>query len=222
VAAVGVLSVIIEVLAFRPLYKHGTILVIVSSIGLTFVLETLLQLGWGAQSLRLAPAISGVFLIGSLVVNWQQVLVLVGLVICVAILELLLRSRFGRAMRASAESPAVASLLGIRPRTMTTLSFALAGILTGIAGVLVAPLTYLQPTGGASLGLLGIVAAIVGGLGSITGAVLGGILIGMVNVVGSFFIGGGLVEGMTFLILVTTLLIKPRGLLGEEGAVSRA
>jgi branched-chain amino acid transport system permease protein len=222
IVAVAVISVLIEVLAFRPLYKYGTVFVIVSSIGLGFVIETALQMGWGAQTVRLPAAVTGGFSLGAVVITWQQLLVVGGLFISVVVLEILLHSRLGRAMRASAENAPVASLMGIRATPMTTLSFALAGVLTGIAGILVGPLTYLQPTGGTSLGLLGVVAAIVGGLGSIPGAVLGGFLIGLVNVVGAYLLGGGLVETATFGILVATLLIAPRGLLGEEGTVSRA
>ncbi|MGE0733997.1 MAG: branched-chain amino acid ABC transporter permease [Alphaproteobacteria bacterium] len=222
VVAVIAISVLIEMVAFRPLYRFGTVLVIVSSIALTFVLETIVQLIWGAQSLRLPPLVGGNFSIGAVVVSWQQVAIICSLVVMVVVLQLLLRTRIGRAMRATAENPDVASLVGIRSRFMISFSFGFAGLLTGIAGILVAPLTYLEPSGGGSLGLLGIVAAIVGGLGNIFGAVAGGMIIGFVHVTGAYLAGGSFVEILTFAVLVLVLLVRPQGIFGEEGTKVRA
>ena len=198
ILAVVALSVLVEVLAFRPLYRLGPIPVIVSSIALTFVLETLMQLGWGAQSIRLPSAVSGTFIVADIVITWQQLLVILALVVSIIVLHFLMISRLGRAMRATAESRDVASLVGIKARPMITLSFALAGILTGIAGVLVAPLTYLEPGSGGHIGLLGVVAAIVGRLGNLNGALIGGFAIGIANIASAYILGGGLVETMTF------------------------
>ena len=221
ITAVAVLSMIIEVAAFRPLYRSGAVLVIVSSIALSFVLETLIQLGWGSQSVRLAPISSATFPVGGVIISAQQIFVLLGLGVCVGGLLVLLRSRIGRAMRATAERSDVALLMGIRSSTMITASYGLAGVLTGVAGVLIAPLTYLEPNSGASLGLVGVVAAIVGGLGNVTGAVIGGIIIGIINLLGAYVLGGGAVELLTFSVLAIVLLIKPEGLLGEEGTAVR-
>lgn len=222
VVGVVALSVIVEVLGFRPLYRFGAVYVIVSSIALTFVLETLMRISWGAQALRLPPIKHGTIAIDGVIANWQQIIIVVALGVSVGLLQILLRSRIGRAMRASAENVEVAGLVGIRARHMTTFSFALAGVLTGIAGILIAPLTYLDPNGGASLGLLGVVAAIVGGLGNIYGAVAGGLIIGLVNVTGAYVVGGNFVEVITFLVLVLVLVWRPQGIFGEEGLVSRA
>lgn len=222
IVAVVLLSVVVEVAAFRPLYRFGAIYVIVSSIALTFVLETLLLLGWGAQSLRLPPISAANIEIEGVVVSAQQLYIVFGLALAVGLLQVLLKSRVGRAMRATAENKEVAGLVGIRARGMTTFSFALAGVLTAIAGILIAPLTYLDPNGGASLGLLGVVAAIVGGLGNVYGAVAGGFIIGLLNVVGAYVIGGNLVEILTFVVLVLVLVLRPEGIFGEEGLASRA
>lgn len=222
ILVVVVLSLLVERLAFRPLYRFGPLLVIVSSIALTFVMETALQLVWGARAVRLPALVRGAFWVGDVVISWQQLSVVVGLALAVLCLELLFRSRAGRAMRAAAENAEFASLLGIEARRMIALTFILSAVLTALAGVLVGPLTYLEPGMGGSLGLLGLVAAIVGGLGNIYGAVAGGFVIGLVNVLVAYAIGGNFVEAMTFVVLVLVLLLRPQGIFGEEGTAVRA
>ena len=222
ILVVVVLSLLVERLAFRPLYRFGPLLVIVSSIALTFVMETVLQLVWGARAVRLPALVRGAFWVGDVVISWQQLSVVVGLALAVLCLELLFRSRAGRAMRAAAENAEFASLLGIEARRMIALTFILSAVLTALAGVLVGPLTYLEPGMGGSLGLLGLVAAIVGGLGNIYGAVAGGFVIGLVNVLVAYAIGGNFVEAMTFVVLVLVLLLRPQGIFGEEGTAVRA
>lgn len=222
VVAIGALSAVLEIVAFRSLYKHGVVYVIVSSIALGFVLETIMLLGWGAQATRMPPIISGGFHIGPVFVLYQHIIILFSLLLCSFILQVMFRGRVGRAMRAAAERPYVAGLLGIRARRMTTYSFGIAGMLSALAGILVSPSTYLQPYGGASLGLISVVAAIAGGLGNIAGAVVGGLAIGIVYNFLALAFGGALAESATFIALIVALLIRPEGLFGEEGTRSRS
>lgn len=222
IVVVIILSLVVERLAFRPLYKAGPLYLIVSSIALTFVMHTAIQLIWGARALKLPPLVRGAFWIGDVVISWQQLIVIVGLGLSVLVLQFLFRGRIGRAMRAAAENPQVAGLLGIQSRHMIAVTFVLSSVLTALAGVLVAPLTYLEPGMGGSLGLIGIVAAIVGGLGNVYGAVAGGFVIGLVNGLSAYAIGGNFVEIVTFSVLVLVLLLRPQGIFGEEGMVSRA
>jgi len=222
IVVVIALSLLVERFAFRPLYKAGPLYVIVSSIALTFVMHTAILLIWGARALKLPPMVGGAFWIGGVVISWQQLIVIVGLALSVLVLQFLFRGRIGRAMRAAAENPQVAGLLGIQPRHMVAITFVLSSVLTALAGVLVAPLTYLEPGMGGSLGLIGIVAAIVGGLGNVFGAVAGGFAIGLINALSAYAVGGNFVEIITFSVLLVVLLLRPQGLFGEEGMVSRA
>lgn len=222
ILVVMLLSLLVEGLAFRPLYRFGPVFVIVSSIALTFVLQTAIQLIWGARALKLPALVPGAFWIGDVVISWQQAIVLTGLACAVLVLQVLFRGRTGRAMRAAAENAEVAGLLGIEARRMITLTFVISAVLAALAGVLVGPLTYLEPGMGGSLGLVGIVAAIVGGLGNIYGAVAGGFVIGLVNVLSAYGIGGNFTESITFLVLVLVLLLRPQGIFGEEGTAVRA
>jgi branched-chain amino acid transport system permease protein len=223
VVAVAALSGLIEVIAFKPLYRYesGPVLVIVSSVGLVFVLETLMQLGWGSQAIDVASSATGSLNLGSAVVDAQRVVIVGCLVVLVAALQILLHGRRGIAMRAAAENPVNARLMGISPSAMATASYVIGGALSAVAGILVGPLVLLTPTGGQSIGLVGLVAAIVGGLGSIPGAVLGGLLMGLISLFGSWFLGGASVEPLIFGALIVLFVVRPKGLLGEEGTATR-
>ncbi|MCW3101202.1 MAG: branched-chain amino acid transporter permease [Chthonomonadaceae bacterium] len=225
VAVVGVMALIaaIEVVGFKPMYSHrsGPILVIVSSIGLVLVLQTTMQLLWGPQALSVPAAVSGTALSGAVVITKQQVLVIATAAVLIVLLELLLRTRFGTGMRAAAENRDIASLLGVDGQRMATVAYALGGGLAAVGGILITPTTLLTPTGGATIGLLGLVGAIVGGLGNLRGGVVGGLAIGVIASFASYIVGGAYSEVVVFGVLVVFLVAKPAGLLGEEGMVSR-
>jgi branched-chain amino acid transport system permease protein len=214
---IAVVSVMIDRIAFRPLYKHDTVFVVASSIALVFVLETFMRLVWGSQTISAPELIPGSLSVGGLNVTGQQLLIAGVMVAFLIALQALFRSRIGVAMRASAENRDVAQLLGINPQRMVAVSFALAGVASAAAGILLAPLTQLRPGAGALIGLTAIIAAIVGGFGSIPGAVLGGILVGLVEVWATYVVGGAYAQTMTIAILILVLLVRPSGLLGEEG-----
>ena len=221
VAAIALLSVVVEIFAFRPLYRHGPVFVVASSIALVFVLEDLIQLLWGTATIN-APAIgSGSHTVGGVVITDQQILILGVAITFLAMLQVFLKTRTGIAMRSSAENREVAALLGISPRVMITISFALAGVAASIGGILVAPLTLLRPGAGGIIGLTAVIAAIVGGLGTLPGALLGGMVIGLVQVFSSYLVGGQYSSVITFSILILLLLVRPSGLFGEEGLATR-
>ena len=224
IVAVALLAGGVEFVAFRPLYRYenGPIFVIVSSIGLVFVLQTVMTLIWQAQPINVPAAVSGTFSVASVVIEKQRLLILGCVVVLLLALERFLHTRIGVGMRAAAEDPEHAALLGVVHRRMATLSYVIGGGLSALAGVLAGPLLLLTPTGGASIGLIGLIAAIFGGLGNLMGALLGGLLMGLVNSFGSYVIGGTYVELITFGILMATFLLRPQGLLGEEGAAVRA
>jgi branched-chain amino acid transport system permease protein len=224
VIAVALIMGVLEVVAFRPLYRYdgGPIFVIVSSIGLVFVLQTVMTLIWQAQAISVPEAISGTVTVAGVVIEKQRLLICGVVVILLIVLQWFLRSRVGVGMRAAAENPDDAALLGVVRRRMATLSYVIGGGLSGVAGVLAGPIILLTPTGGATIGLVGLIAAIFGGLGNLWGALLGGIVMGLVNSFGSYVVGGTYVELITFGILMATFLLRPQGLLGEEGASVRA
>ena len=219
--AIAALSVVLERLAFRPLYRFGTVFIVASSIALVFVLEDVMQLLWGVETISAPDLVGGDVTVAGITITGQQLVVMGVLALFLAALQVLFRSRLGIAMRGSAENADVAELLGVSSKRVISLSFAIAGAASAAGGILVAPLTQLRPTAGGIIGLTAVVAAIVGGLGSVPGAVLGALLIGLVQVWAGYLIGGEWSQIITFSILILVLLIRPSGLLGEEGLTAR-
>jgi branched-chain amino acid transport system permease protein len=219
--AIAALSVVLERLAFRPLYRFGTVFIVASSIAFVFVLEDVMQLLWGVETISAPDLVGGDVTVAGITITGQQLVVMGVLALFLAALQVLFRSRLGIAMRGSAENADVAELLGVSSKRVISLSFAIAGAASAAGGILVAPLTQLRPTAGGIIGLTAVVAAIVGGLGSVPGAVLGALLIGLVQVWAGYLIGGEWSQIITFSILILVLLIRPSGLLGEEGLTAR-
>ncbi|MCA1839598.1 MAG: branched-chain amino acid ABC transporter permease [Actinomycetota bacterium] len=146
----------------------------------------------------------------------QQLIILVGAILLMLILEAIhSRSTLGKALKAVAHDPATASLMGINPTFMVLYSFALAGALAAIAGFLLAPTTFVFLDMGTFNGLKGFVAAVVGGIGSTKGALVGGLVIGLVESLAIFFNAADLATALVFFSLIVILLIKPQGILGE-------
>lgn len=222
IAFTVVLSVVVERLAFRPLYKTEPIYVIVSSIALVFVLQGTMQKIWGSRGRSIDPLIGGSLHIGGLFIPYQYVVILgVVAIVTVALLRFF-RTKYGIAMRASAENADVAALLGVSRSNMTIISYSIAGALTGLAGALAAPTTLLSPTTGGTIGLIALIAAIVGGLGNFTGALVAGMGMGLVQSFTSYYVGGGYVTIVLFAVLVLILVVKPSGIFGEEGMKVRS
>jgi len=211
----------IEVVFFRPLYARGPLYVIVSSIGLVFVVQTAILLIWGPQTVLPKPLWPGSIHVFGLVLSHQLLLLVIVSGSLAMLLQLAFRGRIGIAMRAAAENPAVARLSGVDDRTMATLSFMVAAALSGIAGILVAPVSGMSPSAGAALGLAALVGAIIGGLGNLYGAVVGGVFIGLVNSFAVYYVGAVYADVITYSLLVIALVLRPGGLLREEGMVSR-
>ncbi|MEO7804104.1 MAG: branched-chain amino acid ABC transporter permease [Actinomycetota bacterium] len=146
----------------------------------------------------------------------QQLAILVGAVVLMFALEAVhSKTTLGKALKAVAHDPATASLMGINPNFMVLYSFGLAGALAAIAGFLLAPTTFVFLSMGTFNGLKGFVAAVIGGIGSTKGALVGGLVIGIIESLAIFFNAADLATAMVFFSLVLILLIKPQGILGE-------
>ncbi len=142
------------------------------------------------------------------------------LVTTLAIILLVLffrKTTTGLAMRAVASNPAAAAVVGLRVRRVRTLSFALAGALGGLAGVLVTPITTLRYDVGVLLGLKGFAAAILGGFGSFPGAIVGGLSLGLLESLGAAYVSSAWKDTIAFLVLLLVLFIRPGGLTGKAG-----
>jgi branched-chain amino acid transport system permease protein len=217
----GLIGVTIERFAYRPLRNAGRIAPLISALGVSFILQNLIQLTVSARPLSygsgtLIAVDSGVG-VGDLRVHTARLLVLGTTVILMLALTYFVRStRLGRAMRAVAMDIDAAAMMGVNVDRVIVATFLIGSALAGVAGVLVGIVFFsIQHTMGFLAGLKGFTASVVGGIGNIPGAVVGGLLLGMAEAFASVYISVTFKDVIAFIILVIVLLIKPSGLLGR-------
>ncbi|MBD2436186.1 branched-chain amino acid ABC transporter permease [Nostoc sp. FACHB-110] len=223
----GIVGIVMERVAFLPLRRQGSdpLLTVVSSLGVAVVIVNLIQYLVGAESYtypantfgNLPPAINFGTIEKPIPIRSVQVLIFLVSVVIVAILTYFInRTKYGKAMQAIAEDPTTASLLGIDSDRFIVLTFFISSFLAGLAGTLVASsVSIAGPYFGIAFGLRGLAVIVLGGLGSIPGAVLGGLVIGLVEA----FVPAeysGYKDAVAFGILFIMLLVRPQGLLGRR------
>jgi branched-chain amino acid transport system permease protein len=224
IAAAVVCSLIIERFTFRYLktrYGDSTehAIPLVSSLGFLLVLENLVRIGYGSDSQPFdGPGADMTVTIAGLYVRTPQLVSLVLVVVIVTALTWLLsRSRIGRGLRAIAENPDAANILGVDTNRVVPIVFMLTGLLCGLAGALFA-VNYgeVSPQMGEEIGTKAIAGMVVGGLGSIWGAVLGGLIVGLTETMTIHFFGADTVQVAVWGLLLMTLFVRPQGLLGHH------
>ncbi|MBD2506472.1 branched-chain amino acid ABC transporter permease [Nostoc muscorum FACHB-395] len=223
----GLIGVVMERVAFQPLRRQGSdpLLTVVSSLGVAVVIVNLIQYLVGAESYtypadtygNLPPAINFGSPDNPILIRSVQIIIFAVSVAIVAIITYFInRTKYGKAMQAIAEDPTTASLLGINSDRFIILTFFISSFLAGLAGTLVASsVSIAGPYFGIAFGLRGLAVIVLGGLGSIPGAVLGGLLIGLVEA----FVPAeysGYKEAVAYGILFIMLLVRPQGLLGRR------
>jgi len=215
--ATGVLGVLVERVAFRPLRGAHHLAPLATTIGVGIVLQETTRWWFGAEQQGFPPTLAAaVWQLGPLRVSSVQAFMLVSAVVLMTALHLFLaRTGAGRAIRATAEDPAVAGLLGVNVSAMIVLTFFVGSALAGAAGVLVG-IAYnsVHPFIGVQMGIKGLVVMMLGGLGNVPGAVLGGLLLGILEVLGAGYLASSYRDAFAFGALVLILLVRPEGLLG--------
>jgi branched-chain amino acid transport system permease protein len=211
VAAAGVVA---ERLVFRHL-RGKTLNAFIVSLGLLWVMQAAAQLLFGVQDKSVPSAFSGIVRFSGVVISVERLAVtLAAAALIVALYAFLEYTRTGRAMRATAQDADAAALLGVNIEAVSALGFGVGCGLAGASGALLAPIFSVNP----SMGTLPVVKAfiiiIIGGMGSLPGAVLGGLLLGALEGVGTLFFSSAAVNLLGFLMVITVLLLRPRGLLG--------
>lgn len=214
------LGITIERLAYKPLRQATSLAVLITAIGMSYLLQNAALLIWGANpknfpSVVNLPAIR--LFDGQLTVRGEIVVtVLVGVLIMVGLTLFTAKTKTGKAMRVVSEDKGAAELMGINVNTTISLTFAIGSALAAIAGVLLCS-TYptLMPTTGSMPGIKAFTAAVFGGIGSIPGAMLGGVLLGVIEILGKAYISTELGDALVFAVLIIVLLVKPTGLLGK-------
>ena len=214
-----VLGVIIEGLAYKPLRAAPSLAVLITAIGVSYFLQNAAQLIWGASPMSYTPIVSGSLqLFGEqLSISYVSLLtIVVCAVIMVGLTLFTSKSKMGKAMRACSEDKGAAQLRGINVNRTISLTFAIGSALAAIAGVLLCSFnTSLMPTTGSMPGIKAFTAAVFGGIGSIPGAFLGGILLGIIEALAKAYISTQLANSIVFAVLIIMLLVRPAGLLGR-------
>ena len=216
-----VLGVIIEGLAYKPLRAAPSLAVLITAIGVSYFLQNAAQLIWGASPMSYTPIVSGSLqLFGDqLSISYVSLLtIVVCAVIMVGLTLFTSKSKMGKAMRACSEDKGAAQLMGINVNRTISLTFAIGSALAAVAGVLLCSFnTSLMPTTGSMPGIKAFTAAVFGGIGSIPGAFLGGILLGIIEALAKAYISTQLANSIVFAVLIIMLLVRPAGLLGRYG-----
>ena len=215
------LGITIERLAYKPLRQATSLAVLITAIGMSYLLQNLALLIWGANPKSFSSVISiGTFSLfnDQLRITGETIVtVLANLVIMIALTLFTGKTKMGKAMRAVSEDRGAAELMGINVNATISMTFAIGSGLAAIAGVLLcSAYPVLMPTTGAMPGIKAFTAAVFGGIGSIPGALIGGILLGVIEILGKAYVSTELGDALVFAVLIIVLLVKPTGLLGKK------
>lgn len=218
VVAGFLLGVLTDRIAFRPLKNVDIVSLVLATVGIAFMLRGLARMIWGGKGdyLTFPPITSpDPIMVGELMMIPQQLAVLAGAVVIMLIFAAFFRfTRTGKMMQATADNPKAATLVGIRTDRIYTIAFGTGTAAAAAAAVLAAPLTLLYPDMGFPFFIKGFAAAVLGGLASLPGAVLGGLLVGIVEALAAGYIASSLMEVSGFIVIMVVLLVMPSGLLG--------
>ena len=215
-----VLGIVIEGLAYRPLRSAPSLAVLITAIGVSYFLQNAALLIFGANPKAYTPVVSGTLKLfgGQLSISYVSIVTVVAcIVIMLALTAFTGRTRMGKAMRACSEDKGAAQLMGINVNRTISLTFAIGSALAAVAGALLCSFSpTLMPTTGSMPGIKAFTAAVFGGIGSIPGAFIGGILLGVIESLGRAYISTQLSNSIVFAVLIIILLVRPAGLLGKH------
>jgi branched-chain amino acid transport system permease protein len=211
---VALLAMLMQALVFAPLRRAPELYNMIGAIGVMLFLEATAQFIWGADFHRLPTPYGQVLEIAGMPFPLQRLLIVVAVLFLVVLLHLFLtRSVTGSTILAMAQDPQGAALVGIDAQRVTYLVFAISGVLAAVAATLYAPINLLYPTMGNLVIVKAFVIIILGGMGSFPGAILGGLIIGIAESFGGFYVSSDYKDIIAFVLLVAILSVRPQGLL---------
>ena len=215
----AVLGVVLEKVAYKPLRNSSPLAVLITAIGVSYFLQSLALLIFGSQQQKVASVINipSIYL-GSIELTGESIVTLgVTIIIMIALTLFIKKTKTGRAMLALSEDRGAAQLMGINVNRTISITFAIGSGLAAVAGVLfVSSYGFVGPYTGSLPGIKAFVAAVLGGIGSIPGAMLGGILLGVIESFAQAYISTQLSDAIVFGVLILVLLVRPAGLLGRK------
>ena len=215
------LGIVIERLAYKPLRSAPSLAVLITAIGVSYFLQNTALLIWGSAPKYFTSIVkfeSIKLFDGQLVITSEAIVTIAACIIIMTALTLFTsRSKMGKAMRAVSEDKGAAQLMGINVNTTISVTFAIGSALAAIAGILLcSAYPTLMPTTGAMPGIKAFTAAVFGGIGSIPGAMIGGLLMGVIEIFASAYLSNQLANAVVFSVLIIVLPVKPTGLLGKK------
>jgi len=215
------LGILIERMAYKPLRQATSLSVLITAIGVSWLLQNIALLIWGANPKSYQSLVN----FGSLTLFDGQlhitsetfITIAANIIIMIALTLFTTKTKMGKAMRAVSEDKGAAELMGINVNATISMTFAIGSGLAAIAGVLLcSSYPVLMPTTGSMPGIKAFTAAVFGGIGSIPGALIGGILLGLIEILGKAYVSTELGDALVFAVLIIVLLVKPTGLLGKK------
>ncbi len=220
-AVCTVLGILIEGMAYKPLRRAGSLAVLITAIGMSYFLQNVALLIWGSAPKTFSsvtPFDSISLFNGALIITDESIITVIACIIIMIALTLFTKkTKMGKAMRAVSEDKDAAELMGINVNVTISLTFAIGSALAAIAGVLLcSAYPVLVPTTGSMPGIKAFTAAVFGGIGSIPGAMLGGILLGIIEIFSKSYISTSLSDAIVFGVLIVVLLVRPTGILGKK------
>jgi len=214
------LGCLIDRAIYRPLRqrKSSSLVLLLASLGVYIVLQNLISLFFGddTKSIRSGVVKEGLNVFGARITPIQITIIAVSIILLIGLVLLLKRTKLGKAIRAVSDDPELSSICGIDSERIILYVFAIGSALAGVAGILVALDVDMNPTMGIRFLMLGVVAVIIGGVGSITGTALGALLLGMAQHLGVWKISSQWQDAIAFAILLIFLLFRPEGFLGKK------
>lgn len=215
----AIIGILVERFAYRPIHSKDGLAVLISALGVSIFIQNLARLVWGSETHSYPAKISKVtYKLGNISIsNIQIIIIVLTILLLIGLYFLIYHTKMGIAMRASSFSMINARLMGINTNKVIAFTFGIGSFLAGIAGNLIG-IYYdaVYPTMGFSMGMKAFSAAILGGIGSVQGAVCGGFLIGIVEIFGTVFISSSYRDAYAYIVLIIILIFKPSGILGKK------
>ena len=221
IAVGALLGLAIDRIAFRPLRKHHPLMPLITAIAVSILLQNVIALFFGNEikTYNMGPVEKGNEIFGFIITNTQIMIIFVAVLLMVFTLVFLRKTKIGKQVRAVADNRQLAESIGINSERVIAATFAFGSALAAAGGVLLAMETNLEPMMGLMPNIKAFAAVIVGGVGSVPGAVLGSYLIGLAENIGIWYLPSGYKDAIAFFILVVFLLFRPYGILGKKSEV---
>jgi len=223
VACCCVIGVLLDIVAYRPLRKAPRLAALITAIGMSIFLQNLAMIIWGSRPLPFVKSALPAFLdepainLSDVTISWMQICIYAAAIAMMIGLNLIItKTRTGTAMRALAQNRVSAALMGINVNKVISFTFALGSGLGAMAGIMVSMYyNTMYPTMGYTAGVKAFAAAVLGGIGSVPGAMLGGIVLGIAETLGAGYVSSPYRDGVAYAVMILVILFRPSGLLGR-------